>query len=90
MNCKDKQNGVQLPITYFRPTFEISVHQNYQAKIKYVYITVQSATLHCINKKTPPGYLNTLLPIHSTAHTGKLDWCMLAKLFIGQPTKQES
>ena len=55
MNCKDKQNGVQLPITYFRPTFEISVHQNYQAKIKYVYITVQSATLHCINNKKPTG-----------------------------------
>ena len=67
---------------------------NYQAKIKYVYITVKTATVPIKNRivstNKKQGIWTFMLAIHSTAHTGKLDWWILAKLFIGQPTKQES
>ena len=43
-NVKTKTIWRHLPVTHFRPTFQNSVHQNYQADIKYVYKTVKSAT----------------------------------------------
>ena len=58
---RQQQYGVQLPVTHFHPTFEISVHQNYQADKKYVYKTVKSATVsikHYIVSTEKSGYLN--------------------------------